>query len=219
MRSRVFKSAALLPVLVLPLLCASVTQATANAEQNSRAPAVQESGEQRIWSFSIYGDSGLDFVSTGVSASVLLERSRNVMQQFISAYNREDVTGVLNLMNFHYVDPSGERFSYSDCNFRTRVGHIFTTKAQLRAWLQTRFRLHDRFSVSSISQWEGDGTLTRSQLLGEARAVGFAAERTSDDLRAVGLSPLEMGDKFVLDGQAQRLMRNVVGDCNNLPSS
>ena len=107
MRSRLFKSAILVPVLVFPFVTATSALAAASSiRQISHSSAAQDAGVQRAWAFSIYGDSGLDFVSTGVSASVLLERSRKVMQQFLAAYNREGTRGVLNLMNFHYVDPT-----------------------------------------------------------------------------------------------------------------
>jgi YVTN family beta-propeller protein len=70
-------------------------------------------------------------------------RSLAVLRNFVDAYNRHDVQGVLSALDGNV--------QYFDCDMSAGMAAHMNGTAAVRAWLQARFAEHDRFLQADIS--------------------------------------------------------------------
>lgn len=70
------------------------------------------------------------------------EQIKGLVEDFFTAYNRHDLARLLSLFNFT------TEFSYFD-NISDQK-HVFRSRGELEAYLQTRFVLNDQFSVLAV---------------------------------------------------------------------
>ena len=109
------------------------------------------------------------------SGGVSLARSEALVQDFVDAYNRHDINGVLATW-----DP---KLKYNDCDYATSHLVLLTTKQQLRQWLRTVFEEQDTFQ--------------HAQPLGRNPGeVGFLSVRASSVIRALGVSSVDDDPKL-----------------------
>jgi hypothetical protein len=129
------------------------------------------------------------------------EQSHQVVRDFFAAYDRHDLAATIRFFGGQLHDV------YSDCNYATGQGRIFTGNANrdnkphlksLKKWLKARFAEHDHFDVTTVYSNPRDPT-----------AVGVHASRTSDTLVRLGLAPLTI-DNNKLKVVGARLYRVVL---------
>jgi len=109
------------------------------------------------------------------SGGASLARSEALVQDFVDAYNRHDINGVLATFD--------SKLKYFDCDYATSHLVFLTTKKQLRQWLRTVFEEQDTFQ--------------HAQPLGRnPGVVGFHSVRASSVIRALGVSSIEDDPKL-----------------------
>jgi len=109
------------------------------------------------------------------SGGASLAGSEALVQDFIDAYNRHDINGVLATFD--------SKLKYYDCDYATSHVVLLTTKQQLRQWLRTVFEERDTFQ--------------HAQPMGRnPEEVGFLSVRASSVIRALGVSSIDAKPKF-----------------------
>ncbi len=109
------------------------------------------------------------------SGGASLARSEALVQDFVDAYNRHDINGVLATFD--------SKLKYGDCDYATSHLVLLTTKKQLRQWLRTVFEEQDTFQ--------------HAQPIGRnPEQVGFLSVRSSSVIHALGVSSVDDDPKF-----------------------
>lgn len=112
------------------------------------------------------------------SATPSLQRTRDVVTQFLAAYDLHHTRRVLATVT--------KDIRWGDCNYARRTMVVIDGKAALKRWLHKQLALHDQLDVSRIQPggYLGD-TVT-------PRVFGFDGTRTSDSLRAQGFQSIPL---------------------------
>jgi len=109
------------------------------------------------------------------AAGASLAQSKALMQEYLDAYNRHDINGVLATFD--------SKLKYGDCDYATSHLVFLTTKKQLRQWLRTVFEEQDTFQ--------------HAQIIGrDPGVVGFLSVRASSVIQALGVSSVDDNTKL-----------------------
>jgi hypothetical protein len=136
--------------------------------------------------------------SSTAPAGPTLAHTRAVLEQFLDAYNRHDLAGVLQTLA-----TSHSPFMYHDCDYTGLLSPTLTTRTELVNWLRARFAEGDRFDNVAIVQ-----SL-------DPNVIGFQGLRSTDILHAQGLSPLSEGGgaKMVMTDDGSQMWRIALDTC------